>query len=394
MTHSDFLKHAAAAVLTVIALLALWTAGSAVAIFLASLAVAAALHPPVENLKERGWPATIAAGFVAGACALVVAVLCLALAGPLLANLRQLDEDVSLAMTAFSDDSPEHWLVKMTNSGEAASGGSLALLGELLPSLVGTASNLVQLSAMSGICLALAFYWTIDRERFVRLWLSLIPVRRRVGAQRVWQAMEREVGAYMRSEIVQFFLAVLLLWLIFLVLDLRYAALAALVAGSLTLIPWLGTLFAAAVVMILTSPKLVAWEAAWVSPQGWAALGAIVLVLCFLEFIVEPRLFQRERYNPLWTALTAIFMASMWGFWGLIFGPMVGYVLQIFVRQLYPRLIQEQSPVTDASVLHERLARLESSFAEQAEVPPELLSLKQRLLEIVVKRNELQVRDA
>ncbi|QDU27645.1 hypothetical protein ETAA8_27330 [Anatilimnocola aggregata] len=390
MTLFQFTKHSFAVVFTLIALLILWGAGTAIVIFLASLALAAALHPQVEYLKQKGFGSAASAGLVAGACALVLGILAALIAPQLLADLNHLQADISLAVASFAQHSPNHWLVLATqpSAGETAD-PTLPLLGGLLPSLVGTASNLFQLSAFSGICLALSFYWTLDRARFERLWLSLIPVRRRVGAQRMWQAMEREVGAYMRSEIIQFLLAVLLLWLIFFVLDVRYAAFVAVMAGVLTLIPWLGTLFASAAVLVLSSPKMMDWDAAWVSPQSGAAFVAIVLVLLLMEFAVEPRLFQRDRYNSLWIALAAIVMAALWGFWGLIFGPMVGYVLQILVRQVYPRLVQEQSPISNEAVLADRLAQLEARFASQESIPPELLNLKKRFMELVRQHSEL-----
>ncbi|WP_425618667.1 AI-2E family transporter [Anatilimnocola sp. NA78] len=382
-----FTKHSLVVAVTLLALVTLWGAGTAIAIFLTSLVVAAALHPPVEYLKRRGFGSAMAAGLVAGLCALVLGALICMIAPQLLHNLNDLQADVSTAIASFAERSPNHWAVQLTKNQEGDP--TLPMLGGLLPSLIGTASNLFQLSAFGGICLALSFYWTLDRERFERLWLSLVPVRRRVGTQRMWQAMEREVGAYLRSEIIQFLLAVYLLWIVFMVLDLRYAAFVAIAAGTLTLIPWLGTLFASAVVLVLTSPKLVDLDAPWVTTQGWLALVAILLVLILLEFVVEPKLFQRDRYNSLWIALAAIVMTFLWGFWGLIFGPMVGYVLQILVRQAYPRLVQEQSPISSSTALVDRVAQLEARFAAAEEVPPELLSLKQRLLDLVEQHREI-----
>lgn len=395
MNSTLFAKHVTVVVLTLLALVALWAAGTAVAIFLASLAVAASLHPQVEYFKRLGWHSVWAATFVAGACILVLTVLTVLLGPPFVANLQLLESDLSLAVTSFSESNPDHWFVKTIQPGAEHSPAAPAdvpltsIGGLIVAPLVGTAASLFQLSALFGICCALAFYWTLDRERFERLWLSLVPVRRRVGAQRMWQSIEREVGAYLRSEVIQFLLAVVLLWIVFLILDLRYAALAAVVAGTLTLIPWLGTLFASAVVLILTSPKLGDWGGDWVSTQTWIALAAIVLVLFLLEYFVEPRLFQRERYNPLWIAITAILMAATWGLWGLIFGPLVGYVLQILVRQVHPRLVQVQPRITSETMLEDRLARLEARFEEKDEVPPELVSLKQRLVDLVGRGREL-----
>jgi predicted PurR-regulated permease PerM len=316
----------------------------------------------------------------------------------LLADVVRMEEDLSLNLATFSKQSPEHRLVQRRPAATEAQAEQPALVQTLARtvaiSLVGTASNLFQLGALAGICLALAFYWTLDRERFERLWLSLLPVGKRVGAQRMWRAIEREVGSYLRSEVCQFLIAVLLLCVIFRALDVRYPTLAAVIAGTLTLIPWLGTLFASAAVLVLTSPKLVEWSGPWFSWQNGVAIAAIALVLLFLEFVVEPRLFQRDRYNALWIGLTAILMASLWGFWGLFFGPMVGYVLQIFVRQAYPRLVQERPEITSEVALRERLDSLEERFSSRDEVPPELLSLKQRLLDLVAQRDEALPRQA
>jgi predicted PurR-regulated permease PerM len=391
MSYTEFAKHAIVAAAVLIALLALWTAGSAVAVFLASLAIAATAHPLVEHYQQRGWHASIVASCIAGAVVLLLAVLSVGLGPSLLADAMRMEEDLSLNLSTLAQESPDHWLVRRPPDTEEADSPALApsLLRTVAGPLVGTASSLFELSALSGICLALAFYWTLDRERFERLWLSLLPVGKRVGAQRMWRSIEREVGSYLRSELCQFLIAVLLLWGIFRALDVRYPTLAAIIAGTLTLIPWLGTLFASAAVLVLTSPKLVDWSGPWFNFQSGVAIVAIVLVLLFLEFVVEPRLFQRDRYNALWIGLTAILMASLWGFWGLVFGPMVGYVLQIFVRQAYPRLVQERPEITSEAVLRERLVLLEERFAENTDAPPELLSLKQRLLDIVAERDEV-----
>src|SRR5687768_14904395 len=103
MTLLQFTKHVIAVGLTVLALLTLWTVGSAVAIFLASLVVAAALHPQVEYFKGRGWPQWAAAGFVAGACFVAFGILLAVLAPSLVVNLQLLENDISLAATSFAE---------------------------------------------------------------------------------------------------------------------------------------------------------------------------------------------------------------------------------------------------------------------------------------------------
>ncbi|MCZ7672142.1 MAG: AI-2E family transporter [Chloroflexi bacterium] len=68
---------------------------------------------------------------------------------------------------------------------------------------------------MSGglVILFLSLYWSLDRVRFERLWLSLLPPEQRARARDIWQTIESDLGSYIRSEVAQSLLAGLLLGL-------------------------------------------------------------------------------------------------------------------------------------------------------------------------------------
>ena len=136
--------------------------------------------------------------------------------------------------------------------------GSFDLLGQLL------------------IVLVLSMYWSADQEHFKRLWLSLLPFQARARAREVWQNIETGFGAYLRSQVIQTVLAILLLGFGYQVLGLRYPVALALIGAICWLIPWAGVLLAvipAVLAGISISPVL-----------GLLAAALTIGVLAFLEY--------------------------------------------------------------------------------------------------------------
>src|SRR5690606_35482337 len=136
-------------------------------------------------------------------------------------------------------------------------------------------------------------------------------------------------------------------------------------------------------VAILASPKLDDLTDVWLTKQGWVALAYLVAVLCFLEFVIETRLFRRERYNSLWIVLVTMAMTLMFGLWGLLFGPPAGYSIQILLRQLYPLLVYRPAAPQSLEGIAERLAILKPRYGDDTDTPPEIVSFLERLDAIV-----------
>lgn len=388
-------KHAAAVVATILAVLVLWQISVAVTVLLSALALGACMYPLVEHLQQRGWPRLAAIALAVCGSLLLVVGFCMALAVPIAVDLQEMVSDVTTTAEELSTRYPDNWLVQRmqaTSPDEAAGEEEgtaappwMTAIMQSLHSLVGTATDLTQLGANIAITVALSVYWTIDRQRFERLWLSLVPVKRRAATQKMVGSVEREVGAYLRNELAQALLATMLLWAGFEVLGLRYAALCALVAGVLQILPWLGNFMALGAVMVLSSGKWLDLANPWLPINSWGAILYLVVVLLFLEFVIEPRLFNRDRYNSFWTALVTIAMTFTFGVWGLLFGPAVGYSLQIALRQIHPLLFYEPARTTSFDMVGEQLAGMRLRYQVE-EASPEIMSFVDRLEAVVQTR--------
>jgi predicted PurR-regulated permease PerM len=259
-----------------------------------------------------------------------------------------------------------------------------ALAGEpgraLLQSLLGATLTVFGMAVDLVIVVFLGIYWSIDQVYFERLWLSLLPLDRRRAARDVWRAIETDVGAYVRSEGIQSIVAGILLWLGYLALGQPYPVLLATIGAVAWLIPWVGVLLAVGGVVLLSVPALV------LSPNH--AIGSLVpsiiytsLLLLILQRYVEPRFFDRRRYNALVTTVIIFGMADVAGIMGLVFGAPLAAALQIAGRHWVRSRVAPTAaePPAGNGSLAARLAALRGALARQKRPAPELVSLVDRL---------------
>ena len=121
--------------------------------------------------------------------------------------------------------------------------------------------------------------------------------RRRRAAREVWEAVEIELGAYVRSEAIQSIAAGLLLWTGYRLLGQPYPVLLAIAGAVAWLIPWVGVLLAVGAVALASVPVLL------LDPQ--AAVRSVVpsvlytsAVLLVLQRFVEPGFLTARIQRP------------------------------------------------------------------------------------------------
>jgi len=378
---------------TVAVLILLWQFRSVLILLLLSLMLAAALRPSADFLKSRGLPVSLSWLLVYLGLFAFVGLAIYLLGGHLMDELQKL----SNYLVMLYDFTYRSWsggsgiqqaivqrLPPPDQLPEAMAGPSGL---SILRLVFGVGQNVVTVAASLLIIIVLSLYWSTDRQHFERLWLSLLPAERRMQARSIWQTAETSIGNYLRSELVQGLLAVALLAIGFYLLRLDYPLLAALLAGLFWLIPMAGFVFAAAVAFL-----------AGLATNGdvQTALFALALttaVLVFLEFVVEPRFFQRNRFSGLLIAIMVLIMVEAYGLIGFVIAPPLAVALQIFAGHVM-RIMQRQPENTLAlTALEKRLDVAYATYNGQREMggepAPELGSLLQRLESLVEQTREL-----
>jgi len=320
---------------TLVILILLWQFSGAIVLFALSLAVAAALRPSINYIAQRRKSKRLALG-------IVYTVLIGSVVGSLLVISQFLARDLQTATDDFVT-SYERALMVWPQEGTLFQ----QVLAEQLPpapdlyqtltspegvpaleGIFGVAQNFLSILGRIALIIILSLYWSTDQLRFERLGLSLLPNENRAKALHVWRSVEAAVGAYLRSEVVQTFLAGLLLGLGYWLMGVRYPMLFTLWGAIARLIPWFGVMIAALplVVVEMTNSPLV----------GLAATVYTVGVLLLLKIVIEPRYFHRQRYSLLLFVVFVIILAESFGLIGVMLAPLLAVTVQILFQQLYP----------------------------------------------------------
>jgi predicted PurR-regulated permease PerM len=241
--------------------------------------------------------------------------------------------------------------------------------------------------------LVLSIYWNVDRVRFERLWLSLLPVEQRRRVRDAWHDIETEIGAYLRSEAIQAVTAGILLYLGLRFFEQPYPAIVAFVAAAAWLIPWLGAPFTVCAVLVSWVPATISG----VSPNLWStAVPAALYTLCvlmFLEFVIEPRLFDRRRFNSLLVVLVTIGSADLLGILGFVLGPPLAAAIQIVAEHFTGLRLPAAERVSEPEPLplRDRIAHLQLTLSEIPSPRPEVLSLVNRLGDLLEQSERVAV---
>lgn len=387
-----------AVVLLTVALIAtIWQLHGVVLIFLLSLAIAATLGQPIEALAGRGWRRGLAIATVYvlafGAIVLLLAAASYLMASeldPLVQDLTRVYGNVQNALLGIASPRTA-WVGRLPTTDQIArlwAGEEAAVAMSNVMTFLAHSGRLITEFVLS---IFLSLYWTADRNRFERLWFSLLPAEQRIRTRMVWRKLEADVGAYLRSEIVQTILAILIFAVGYSLLGVEYPFTLAVLAGVLWLAPLLGGILALLPVVIiglLTSPV-----------TALAAAAFTIVVLLLLEFYLQRRLYTEGRY---WGVLLIVIMLATvdaFGFIGLLLAAPIALALQIAINEYLntPTSVAATAPVVvtgDLPALQQRLDEVRLRVQRKVEAgeqpSPRLLNLIERLEALIADVQALE----
>lgn len=380
--------YSAIVLATLAALFLLWQFRTAVILFILSLAVAAVLRPVINSLAGRGMARGLALGLTYTGVIILFVLLLFFIFGPLLNELQTLFTDLPKAY----DNLQASWLKgswiqqtlasnfpNLDNILHTLPGGKWSVF---IQNFLSVTRTYLEIGSDFVIVFVLSIYWSFDEEHFKRLWLSLLPSVSRTRWRGVWERLEQEIGAYLRSELVQSVLTLIILAVGYSIIGLKYPLLLALFAALSWLIVWFGGLLAAALALfagLLVSPLVGAGTALFT-----------ILVLFFLEFVIQPRLFNRTWISSLLIIIMVLILVSQFGLLGFLLAPPVAAVIQIFARQLLtpaPAVTNIElaaPPHVQLETLQERLVSLKGEVSSNDQTAsPEVVNLVERLDKLI-----------
>jgi predicted PurR-regulated permease PerM len=378
---------------TLVAVVVLWEFRVAAVLFFFSLGLAAALRPLIDSLARSGLPKRVG---LAGTYAIGIAAIGGALyfvATLFIGEIHRASDDMVQVHERIAADWPsgtwfQRTVARRIPPPEEVYGALAGRQGRgVLEAVLGTFFDLMEFVVNVIVVIVLSIYWTLDRVHFERLWLSLLPSSWRATSRATWRAIESEVGAYFRSEVVQSLLAAVVLGVGYWALGIRYPTLLALVAGLAWMVPYVGSLIVMGALLLLTVPTIVLGGVAQAGMVAGAAGVYTLAVLLVLEFAIEPRLFNRRRYNALLMIVAVVVLADSFGVFGLLLGPPLAVAVQVLAERLMRQRIAPNSvaPAPAARTLEDRIGELNARLRSWDSPPPELTSLVARLEDLAAQ---------
>jgi predicted PurR-regulated permease PerM len=367
---------------TLLALVAIWQFRIVVVYVFISLALAATVRPLVRSEARRNLVSRLL-WILLYVVSLGIFGLLIFLVGRLLiGDLQQLAQKISIQSTwvlpPWLAGSPfqqalDRWLTTPNKLFEAITGQRQLMLSAVL----GVTQGIGGIVSGFFVILFLGIYWSINQNHFERLWLSLLPSEQRKHAREIWQTLEHDLGAYIRSEITQSLLAVLFLGIGYWLLGSQYPALLAVVGAIAWLVPIAGA--ALAVILPLMLGLLTGAQLSLLTVLY------TLIILIALQIWVEPRLFRRKWDNPILTLIILLAMSDAFGLLGIIVAPPLSVVCRILWNLLVSDRLAPDTAV-QVSDIKERQARLRLTIEEMEGSPPPLvISSMERLTNLLEK---------
>ena len=243
-----------------------------------------------------------------------------------------------------------------------------ALIGEngqlVLPAILGFTQGIFTILSSGLVVLFLSLYWSMDQIHFERLWLSLLPPVQRSRARDIWQTIESDLGAYIRSEVAQSLLAGVLLGLGYWALGSPYPALLAFAGAVALLIPVAGATLAVLPPLLLGLLTGV--------PLSLMTAVYTIIIIGTLKWWIEPHFFERKQINPILTLLFLIALADAYGLLGIVVAPPMSAACQILWSRLVSHRVASKASAR-VSDLKERESQLWTTIKAMDEPPPPLV---------------------
>ena len=367
---------------TLLATVVLWQFRIVVIYVLISLALAATVGPLVRSKSRRSFVARIPMILLYVVSIGIFGLLIFLVGRLLIGDLQQLAQTVSVQSTwvlpvrlegGILQQTLDRWLPTPDKLFDAITSQRQLMLSAVL----GFTQGIGGIVSGLFIILFLSIYWSINQNHFERLWLSLLPSEQRTRARKIWRTLEHDLGAYIRSEITQSLLAVLLLGVGYWMLGAPYPALLAVVGAIAWLVPVVGAALAVILPLLL----------GLLTGAQFSLLTVLytLIVLIALQVWVEPRLFRRTRNNPILTLVILLAMADAFGLLGIIVAPPLSVACQTFWNLL---ISERMTPDTSLQVsdLKERQARLYVALNDIDGPPlPLIASSMERLANLLEK---------
>lgn len=322
----------------VLSVAVLWMLKPVLLPFAAGLAIAYFLDPVVDKIERRGVPRWLGALCVLAGFLLIIGLLALLIL-PLLqdqigALVNAVPGYVEKARTSLLPRF-EGWLArfspedveKIRGAAGQYAGNAVGFVGKALQQIITSGIALIDVLALSIITPVVAFYLLRDWRALTTAFDSLLPRRHYTVISGQLSEINRTLAGFVRGQALVCVFLGFIYGIGLTLVGLQYGAAIGVAAGVLTFMPYIGTVFAWVVSIIL----------ALVQFDSFTRISMVIGVLLighWMEvYVLAPRLVgHRVGLHPVWILFALIAGARLMGFVGVLIAVPVAAVIGVLTR--------------------------------------------------------------
>jgi putative permease len=313
------------ALLFIIILLAVWfvlvSLGTIIAPMVAAIIIAFLLQGLVDRMKQWGVPHTLAVAIAAAFLVSILAVFILVVLPilwqqfvRLMAELPNMVHRVQHDVFLLIEKYPTLLTPQQLHDLMDISSVQTSHFGQQILNF--SQKSLLVVAGIFAYCVLvpiLVFLFLKDSQLILN-WLGRFLPKHRPMMRRVWREMNQQAANYVRGKVIQILIVMVVSFVLFSVLGLRFATLLAILVGLSVLIPYVGTLVASIPVIMV---GLFQWG--W-HPDFFTLCLSFAVMHAVDGYLLVPFIFSEAvNLHPVAIILAVLVFGGLWGFWGVFF---------------------------------------------------------------------------
>ena len=318
---------------------ALWLFKPVLLPFLAGLAIAYFLEPLVSKLEKRKVPRW-AGALIVLSCFILVVVMIILLVWPLLNS--QIGALIN-ALPEYSSKIREHyvpwaegWLARFSpedverirDAATQSAGDAAGWVSTTIKNIVSGGFALIDAVALSILTPVTAFHVLRDWKKLTKTVDQLIPRRHYEIVREQMHEIDLTLSGFVRGQAIVCLILGSIYSMGLALNGLKYGATVGIIAGVLTIIPYVGTVFGWATSFILACVQF---------DGDWLRIGMVMAVFAvghfFEAYVLTPRLVgHRVGLHPIWILFALIAGLKLMGFMGVLIAVPTAAVIGVLIR--------------------------------------------------------------
>jgi putative permease len=195
----------------------------------------------------------------------------------------------------------------------------------------------------------LVFLFLKDKQKIMDWGLSYLPENHQLVAL-VWREMSVQIGNYVRGKSLEIIIVGSITYVTFTIMELRFAALLAMLVGLSVVVPYIGA-------VVVTVPVAIVAFSQWgFGPEFTYILIAYLVIQALDGNLLVPIMFSEVvNLHPVAIIVAVLLFGGVWGFWGVFFAIPLATLVRAVISAL-PRGVQAaaaQLPEPAAPVMNE-----------------------------------------